>query len=51
MYKRLSNRTFAPYSLTMMTTGTLIVLITGLFINGHIYGELNKGYGGSLSPN
>ena len=51
MYKKLANRTFAPNSLTMMVTGTLIILITGLFINGGANVDLNEVSNGSISPN
>jgi ammonia channel protein AmtB len=33
-YKLHCERTFQPTNLTMLTTGTLFILITGLFING-----------------
>jgi hypothetical protein len=42
MYRKLSERTFAPTNLTMVVTGTLIILITGLFINGGAGGQLSS---------
>ena len=33
-YKKHCERSFQPTNLTMLTTGTLFILITGLFING-----------------
>ena len=50
MYRTLCARTFFPTSLTMVTTGTLIILITGLFINGGAGGQLNE-TGERTSPN
>jgi ammonia channel protein AmtB len=42
MYRKLSERTFAPTNLTKVVTGTLIILITGLFINGGAGGQLTS---------
>lgn len=42
MYRKLSERTFQPTNLTMVVTGTLIILITGLFINGGAGGQLSS---------
>jgi hypothetical protein len=40
-YKLHCERTFQPTNLTMLTAGTLIILITGLFINGGAGGDLS----------
>ena len=42
MYRKLSDRTYAPTNLTYVVTGTLIILITGLFINGGAGGDLTS---------
>ena len=51
LYRKLSDRTFAPTNLTMVVTGTLIILITGLFINGGAGGDLTASDDISASPN
>jgi ammonia channel protein AmtB len=46
-YKNHCERTFQPTNLTMLTTGTLIIFITGLFINGGAGGpSLENKYAG-----
>jgi ammonia channel protein AmtB len=39
-YKKHTERSFQPTNLTMLTTGTLIIWITGLFLNGGAGGDL-----------
>lgn len=51
MYRKLSDRTYAPTNLTMVVTGTLIILITGLFINGGAGGDLTSSDIIQTSPN
>jgi ammonia channel protein AmtB len=52
MYRKLCDRTFAPTNLTKVVTGTLIILITGLFINGGAGGQLTSAFDEAIaSPN
>lgn len=43
MYRKVVDRNFLPTSQTLMVTGNLMILISGLFING--------GAGGVMDPN
>jgi len=41
-YKKHTERSFQPTNLTMLTTGTLIIWITGMFLNGGAGGDLSS---------
>jgi ammonia channel protein AmtB len=44
MYKKHCKRTFQPTNITMVVAGTLIILITSLFMNGGANGDLSRIY-------